>query len=166
MEALKRMNLEVHIENKENIKGSPSGLGGWLIVTQIALFVSLLMNGIHLIDFAVELSGGNAWEYLTSDFKAYLIFIISYSILLCLFLIFIITQFYRKKAIVPKMMIAMYCANIAVSIIDFILFQQVAYAGEAEIASLTKAIIQAIISAAIWIPYFMKSKRVKNTFVA
>lgn len=166
MEALKRMNLEVHIENKENIKGSPSGLGGWLILTQIGLFISLLTIGIQLTNLAVELSGEDIWGLFPIDLKTYFVFILSSHILLLLFIVFIITQFYRKKAIVPKSMVIMYSANIAITIINFILIHQVTYAGDAEIASSIQAIIQAIISAAIWIPYFMKSKRVKNTFVA
>lgn len=165
MEALKEMNLEVHNEKKENSSFNKSGLGGWLIVTQIGLFLSLILNGISLTGLIVELSDGNNWQFLTSGFKTYLVFIIGYSILLLLFIIFILTQFYKKKVLVPKMMMIMYGVNLAVAVINFIVFQQVTYAIEAEIASLLKEVIQAGIAAAIWIPYFIKSKRVKNTFI-
>ncbi|MBP1906749.1 hypothetical protein J2Z32_003413 [Paenibacillus turicensis] len=159
------MNLEVHNEKKESTSFNKSGLGGWLIVTQIGLFLSLILNGIRLTDLIVQLSEGDTWSFFTDGFKSYLIFIIGYSILLLLFIIFILTQFYKKKVLVPKMMMIMYGVNLAVAIINFIVFQQVTYAVEDEIASLLKEVIQAGIAAAIWIPYFIKSKRVKNTFV-
>lgn len=167
MEALKVMNAEIHTENKGHAKlGLISGLGGWLIVTQIALFLSLFSIGSSLIEFWKEISGTDAWEFLTSGVKGYITLIITYSILLCLFLIFIIIQFYRKKAMVPRMMVIMYSINIAMGIINFIVFQQVSYAPDAESTSLMRRIIGAIISGAIWIPYFLKSERVENTFVA
>lgn len=167
MEALKVMNSEIHTENKINARlGLISGLGGWLIVTQIALLLSLFSIGISLIKFWQEISGTDAWEFLTSGDKGYIILIITYSTLLCLFLIFIIIQFYRKKAMVPRMIVIMYSINIAMGIINFIMFQQVSYAADAESTSLMRNMIGAIIAGAIWIPYFLKSERVENTFVA
>lgn len=165
MEALKEMNLEVHNENKGKTGFDKSGLGGWLIVTQIGLFLSLILNGFQLTDLMIKLSDGNSWGFLTGELKIYLVFIIGYSILLLLFIIFILTQFYKKKALVPKTIMIMYGVNLAVGIINLIVFPQVTYAMEDEVASLLKETIQAGIAAAIWIPYFIKSKRVKNTFV-
>lgn len=165
MEALKEMNLEVHNENKGKSGFEKSGLGGWLIITQIGLFLSLILNGFQVTDLMVKLSDGNSWDYLTGGFKIYLIFIIGYNILLFLLIIFILTQFYKKKALVPKTIMILYGVNLAVAIINLIVFPQVTYAMDDDVASLLKEVIQAGIAAAIWIPYFIKSKRVKNTFV-
>jgi hypothetical protein len=167
MEALKVMNSEIHTENKVNDKlGLISGLGGWLIVTQIALFLSLFTIGINLVNFWRDISGTDTWEFLTSGDKGYITLIITYNTLLFLFLIFIIIQFYRKKTMVPRMIVIMYSINIAMGIINFIVFQQVSYAADAESTILMRNMIRAIIAGAIWIPYFLKSERVENTFVA
>ncbi|MFD2117896.1 DUF2569 family protein [Paenibacillus yanchengensis] len=82
-----------------------------------------------------------------------------------IFSIFILVQFNRKKMIVPRLMIIFFSLNLFICIFDYIMLQQFAFAEESEVRSFTWDIIRSAIMCLIWIPYFLRCKRVKNTFV-
>lgn len=168
MGALKEMNLEVHNEQKENTSFNKSGLGGWLILPQIGLFATALMLIFGILSLDVSFFNGEAWDLLSDEpgFRGYLMFTIIYNLLLLGFNIFIIVQFYRKKTMLPRLMIIFYSIAICMSIIDLIMTQQLTFVTDEEMKTLITNLGRNIIAGGIWIPYFIKSKRVKNTFVA
>jgi len=123
--------------SKEKIKG----IGGWLILPIIGLFVSipillydlLSMNAIYEFNFYIGL--------LSLIDVVFLIFTV-----VALFPIF------HKKKYVPQIMITFYAANIVLQLVIAIMVSD--YTG----------LTQPAIGGVIWIPYFLKSERVKNTF--
>lgn len=168
MEALKEMNLEVHNEKKENTSFNKSGLGGWLILPQFGLFTTAIMLILGILSLDVAYFNGEAWDILSDQpgYRAYVIFSIIYNISMLVFTIFSIVQFYRKKAMLPRLMIILYTVAISMSIIDLIMLQQLTFVTNEEMKALITNLGRNILAGGIWMPYFIKSKRVKNTFVA
>ena len=89
----------------------------------------------------------------TYELNAYIGILSLIDIGLLVFVVIALVLIFSKKKIVPKVMIAFYITNIVIqAVLSFLVSE---YSG----------IIQTVIAGAIWIPYFLKSERVKNTFI-
>ncbi|WP_339240617.1 DUF2569 domain-containing protein [Paenibacillus sp. FSL R5-0517] len=150
-----------------------SGLGGWLILIQIGLFLTVILLAVQLFQQIIPTFTTETWEMLTSKQSDYyhplwgpvLIFEMVYNTLFLLFSVYTIFAFYSKKAILPRLMIIFYGLSLIVGIIDYLLLLQIPLAKELEDGSSIRDIAKSVITCAIWIPYFIKSERVHNTFV-
>lgn len=150
-----------------------SGLGGWLVLVQIGLILTILVQLLYLPEFYLIVSDSENWNVFISRESEYYhplwgpMFIIEtvFSILLLGFTVFTLYMFYRKKSILPRLMIILYSANLFYWVMDVILLYQIPLAREMEDGSSIRDMFTTLITCAIWIPYFLKSKRVKNTFV-
>lgn len=153
-----------------------SGLGGWLILIQIVLIYSLLSNIIQVIGNGVF--NATTWDKLTnvasasydSLWKPILITQLAFYSVFTLFVLFTLISFYRKKNYLPKLMITYYAVSFLFSVVNFILVMQIDNLKTATDVPITQTslvtglVISAII-ASLWIGYFIRSKRVRNTFV-
>ncbi|TVX92071.1 DUF2569 domain-containing protein [Paenibacillus agilis] len=168
---------EKAIDNNEEVplrqKYGVSGLGGWLIVIQIGLYLTILLLGKQVYDLFPVFTDPKVWNMLTSEgsifyhplWKPTLIFEI---IFLCLFLILGIVALiimYCKKSGFPKLMIGLYIGNLIFQIVDTILASQNEIMTQFYPGNLWGDVVRAGIVCAIWIPYLIKSDRVANTFV-
>nr|WP_301291513.1 DUF2569 domain-containing protein [Paenibacillus xylanexedens] len=148
-------------------------MGGWLILIQIGLFVTVILLAVQLFQQIIPTFTTETWEMLTSKQSDYyhplwgpvLIFEMVYNTLFLLFSVYTIFVFYSKKAILPRLMIIFYGLSLIVGIIDYLLLLQIPLAKELEDGSSIREIAKSVITCAIWIPYFIKSERVHNTFV-
>jgi len=153
-ECQKQLNIEI-----SNVKKSPlQGIGGWLILIAIGVItfpISCLI--IAFTDFGFM----NDPEY-AGYMSAFLIEGVV-SLILCGYGIYIAKLFFTKDIRLPQMFIYLLIINTIWVIADIML---VAIIFELSIESLIdRDIIRSVLQAAIWIPYFKKSVRVKNTFV-
>ncbi|MDR6726986.1 ABC-type multidrug transport system permease subunit [Paenibacillus amylolyticus] len=150
-----------------------SGLGGWLVLVQIGLYLTMIMVLVQLFQYSLTALNPGTWEILTSDqssfyhpwWGAIIIFEVTYNVLFFIFSIVTLVMFYRKKSVFPRLMIIFYSMSLAVSIIDYLLLLQIPIARELEDGSGLTGIVRLVITCAIWIPYFIKSERVRNTFI-
>lgn len=150
-----------------------SGLGGWLVLVQIGLYSTIVMLLVQLFQYSFPALEKETWELLTSKDSEYyhvmwgpiISFELVYNVLFLLFCGYILIQFYQRRFILPRLMIIFYCTSLLIGIIDYALLQQIPLAQEAEDGSSLRDIMRSIITCAIWIPYFIKSERVKNTFI-
>jgi magnesium-transporting ATPase (P-type) len=150
-----------------------SGLGGWLILVHIGLYLTIIMLVVQLFQYLVPSLTTETWKLLTSKQSDYyhawwgpvLIFETVYNVLFLIFSVYTLITFYRKKSIFPRLMIMFYSVSLAVGIIDYLLLLQIPMAVELEDGSSLKGIGRSVLTCAIWIPYFIKSVRVHNTFV-
>lgn len=113
------------------------------------------------------------WEILTTPgSEAYhhlwaplIIFEISGNILFILFDVFLIFLFFTKSYRFPLLYIIFLVSNLLFVVGDFFFADFIPIiAAESDPESLME-VARTIVAAMIWIPYFLVSKRVKNTFV-
>ena len=91
----------------------------------------------------------------------YLLAVHVYNIGYLLFTVLVIALFYQRRSSVPKLISVFYGVGCVATIIDNVIALQIDPNSTPE----KKEIIRAIVAAAIWIPYFHMSDRVKRTFV-
>ncbi|NMM52911.1 DUF2569 domain-containing protein [Paenibacillus aquistagni] len=166
------MKTTINEIRNDNLRLGVSGLGGWLILIQIGLYLTLIGLIILIRDSFYNYSD-EIWQLLSTEGTIYyhplwrpiFIFESIYNILFFIFTITILVQFYRKKSIVPRLMIIFYSLSLLIGIFDYIMMQQIPLARELEAASSIRDLIKSTVTCLIWIPYFLKSERVMNTFV-
>ncbi|WP_145146602.1 DUF2569 domain-containing protein [Paenibacillus xylanexedens] len=167
--------MEPHIqEQKTDYRPlGVSGLGGWLILIQIGLFLTIILLAVQLMQNTLPALTPEMWDLFVSKDSEYyhvlwgplIIFEAIYNVVFLLFTTYIVVTFYRKKAILPRLMIIYYSVSLVLYMVDYILVLQIPMMRELEDGSGIQEIVKSVITCAIWIPYFIKSERVHNTFV-
>lgn len=150
-----------------------SGLGGWLVLVQIGLYGTLLLQVVQLFRYTVPALLPEMWGAVTSPqselydplWAPTLLFELAVNVSLPLFCLYTLVCMYRKLARVPRLMIVFYSANALFAIVDYALLNLNPMARELVDDNSVKDIVRSIFACAIWIPYFVRSIRVKNTFV-
>jgi hypothetical protein len=168
------------VQNKDidNENNKYKGLGGWLIVVAIGLFVHVFLSfyGIYemitiFIDGSVDIFYDSASEYYIPGFFNLLIFEFIVAVLIFIISIYLIFLFFKKKKIFPEYYILFFIALVVFSVIDHIAFSSFAIPNETRslfneiFAEQETEALQAGIRAVIWIMYMKMSKRVKMTFI-
>lgn len=167
--------METNLSKKEfeELPLGVVGLGGWLILIQLGLYGTLIMLLVQIINYSIPSISPDIWNTLTSKtsevyhplWGVVIIFELLFNVLLFVYCIYILVNLYRKKSIIPRLMIIFYSASLVVGIIDYLLLSRIPAASKLQDTNSLKDIYKSIIACAIWIPYFLKSERVKNTFV-
>jgi hypothetical protein len=86
-------------------------------------------------------------------------------VLFC-FTLWLLVLFFKKSKKFPKLAIIWLLAIGVVQIIDFLLIQQIpSVASQPAGMDAIKYMGRSIVGIIIWVPYFLRSQRVKNTFV-
>lgn len=133
-------------------------IGGWLVLPSIGLVFGALLWAVAIVGlFGAFALGGDVWFRIFTSLE-----LVVYMGLLA-FTIYAAVRFFSKKKDAPKRMIQLIAANAVIVVVFFIIslgVDDVSYRMEA-----LKGLVQGIFGAAVWIPYFMVSKRVKATFV-
>ncbi|WP_145320299.1 DUF2569 domain-containing protein [Paenibacillus xylanexedens] len=152
-----------------------SGLGGWLILIQMGLFISLVLLIADLSQVA-EIMDPARWEGVrgvdpelyAEGIRPLLWFGVISSVMLLMLVIVNLVLLYKKKRQFPRMMIMLYIANVLIGIVTWILIARIEVPREQHVLDPTSAFnltIRSLLTCCIFIPYFLKSVRVKNTFV-
>ena len=143
-----------------------AGIGGWLLLTSVRIPYSLYK------DLWPIFSEGH-WETLTaptsSAYHPYwaplLIFETVGNVLLVVLTLVAAYFFFRKLRYAPRIMIAWLAFILAFIATDFFVADLVPAVAAQNDTESARELVRAAIGAAIWIPYFAMSKRVKATFV-
>lgn len=145
------------------------GIDGWLILFAIGLVLSPILIFITGIADENYFSATIIEMLLDENFFLFLVIVFEllFNTVYFTFSIFMIVIFFKQRSIVPRMAILFLAFPVVINIIDFIivngLFSELSESGDNE--EFIGTIVGSIIRAAIWIPYFMLSSRVKRTFV-
>jgi hypothetical protein len=153
------------------------GIGGWLIVILIGLFATVIAFVVQIND-SMKFFEPDLWHSLTTYdseiyhplFGTWIIYETALNILTAFLIIFILVLMFKKSRLFPKLMIFYFISAIFFRGIDY-------YLGYIVLSDLSKVtdvlntnpdindLIRSVVQAAVWVPYFMKSKRVKVTFL-
>ncbi|HLW20692.1 MAG TPA: DUF3857 domain-containing protein [Cyclobacteriaceae bacterium] len=139
------------------------GIGGWLILPAITLIIVPFTTVSHLIggDYfnssvwtGIGVYGTGVQVYYGVNF-VFLVGMFCYSILTAIF-------FFKLRTATPQMFILLISVNFVSLLLEAYVTDQ--YLRELAIESSSVDITRGIIGLFIWIPYFLKSERVKSTF--
>tara|TARA_Y100000310_G_scaffold240458_1_gene244281 strand:+ start:2216 stop:2632 length:417 start_codon:yes stop_codon:yes gene_type:complete len=127
--------------NEQKLKG----FGGWLLLPLIGLFLGAALYLVVIILGIILLS----LEFSITNLVSLIGFILMLSIT-----IFVLILFLKKKSKTPSYYIGLIWLGTIIGLINLIL------SGGA-----FGSFVWSVIGAIIWTAYFMKSRRVKNTFI-
>ncbi|MDG0874964.1 DUF2569 domain-containing protein [Paenibacillus thiaminolyticus] len=152
---------------------SYQGLSGWLIFVQIRLWLLFIMILYLLFSEIFPIYQSNTWSLLTTPESEYyhsmwsvlIIFETVSTLLTLMLLIMVLVLFYRTKKLLPTMIIVLYIWNILSSFADYYLASLIPGGQDADTLEALKPLVRSSILSVIWIIYFIRSKRVKATFV-
>lgn len=159
---------------KENENGHLQGLGGWLILVIIGLVITPIRLGFFLQRELFPLFIDGSWEALTTatspNYHALwgplLIFEIIGNLAIIALSLVTLYFLFRKSKRTPSFAIIWISTSFVVVVADFFLAELIpAIAAMPADFETVKELIRSTVSAAIWIPYFLFSKRVKATFI-
>ncbi len=153
--------------------GEPKGLKGWLILPAIGLFASAIRLTLLLMRDFWPIFRDGGWQVLTTPGTAayhqlwgpLLIFEIVGNTFFILANVALIFFFFSKHWRFPALYIAMLGLNVLFVVSDFFFGNMVPAVAAATDTQSVRELARSLAAAAIWIPYFLRSKRVKNTFV-
>ncbi len=145
------------------------GLGGWLILPGLGLILSPLVLGFAIYQIIMLFLNDAAWSAITTvgspqyipNIAPLVIAEFLVNIAFFFFSLVLLYLFFKESRLIPKLMIIFYALSAVFVVLDLLVGSMVVNSHvDVDIGS-----IRAILTALIWIPYFMMSKRVKQTFV-
>jgi hypothetical protein len=154
----------------ESVEDGPKGFGGWLILPMIGLIISPFTMGFQFFNDLLPALNADVWRKLTDAslpghrpmLAPLIIFEVVANVAMFAFTLVVAWFFFNKSRRTPRLYVIWMALLAATQIIDAIMVSSV---GLPVAGSSGRDIIRSVIAGAIWIPYFLVSKRVKNTFV-
>lgn len=148
-------------------------LGGWLIIAAIGFILAPLRILLFTLKDIFPVFAPQTWSVLTTPTsEAYhplwapvlIGELVGNLFFVCLGIVLVVL-FFQKRKIFPKLAIFYLLANLAFVVGDTLVAAQIPAVAQQDNTSTVKEIVRGVVGAAIWIPYFLISKRVKGTFV-
>lgn len=155
------------------IKLKVEGLGGWLVLVQISMYFSLITITYLLFNHIFPVFEPEIWSMITDKGSAaynqslvqLILFETVVNVLFIIALVFALFLLYSKKKAFPKLMIGYILFSLLTSIVDYVAVSQIEILAQGNDGTFMREVTRSILYACIWIPYFIRSKRVRNTFV-
>ncbi|MAN27756.1 MULTISPECIES: DUF3857 domain-containing protein [Mesonia] len=147
-------------------------IGGWLILFAIILTLVTIINIFsNSNDFLIYTD--NYWKFIISEENGNLYQALfsgidfSYNWALTVFCIYITILFFKRKTIVPRLLIIMMGTNFLYYLASLLISTEIIFKNQFSAFELQEyylSLFYKFISACIWIPYFIFSERVEETF--
>lgn len=161
------------LEKTGNAVKKLEGIGGWLILVAIGLILNPLRMLVSLSRDLLPAFSHETWAILTTPgSEAYhplwaplLIFELAGNSIFVIFSIVVAIMFFRKKKFFPKMIIIFLLSNLAFVAADYFAANAIPFIANQSDPESVRELARTLIGCLIWVPYFIKSKRVTATFV-
>jgi hypothetical protein len=152
----------------------PRGIGGWLILPTIGL---LIFPGFILFDLVFQqwpVFGEGMWPMLTMPgaplyhplWAPLIVGGIGYDLAILAFDVALLFLLFGKSARFPIAFVVFCLVNAVFLVVTGALVWQIPIVAERGSEALVREIAPPVVVAAIWVPYMLVSKRVRNTFRA
>ena len=167
-----RLYYEYDVPARGNYKEGKN-IGGWLILLAIGLVFTPIGIIVQLLSeegYYDAYTWSALWNTDGLSGKPMVIVIaleMIINVALVIYSAILIILFFKKRTVVPKLMIVLYASMLILLILDTVAANLLApdlYSAE-ENQEFLKDIVKGVFKCAIWIPYFLMSERVKETFV-
>ncbi|NMP29786.1 DUF2569 domain-containing protein [Rahnella sp. SAP-1] len=135
-------------------------IGGWLLAPMAYLIVTLMSVVLMLLLYSMALFSPESREYLITNSQAFTLqwyFSVVTTLAMGLFTVIVLCQFCRRVTSLPKMFIIWLLCNVLLAIKAFA-FSPI----NDEMA--VRNLLLPLLAAALLVPYFKRSRRVKETF--
>lgn len=170
----KKLYEEYNPEPRANSNFREKNIGGWLVLPGIGLVLTPVVMLFQLAQNGYFQAGIWSVFYDASYENATILtlsmgFELIYNTAFLVFTVLLNILYFQKRTSLPKLIIIFYALNVAVPLLQNIFlspFLPEELASEINNTENYKEIGRSIIGAAIWIPYFLVSERVKDTFCA
>jgi hypothetical protein len=152
----------------------PRGLGGWLILVAIGLVITAVRTGYLVMRDFLPLVTGGGWTALTDPAsEAYhplwgplLVFeFVGSSAIIAVAVIGLLFFFQRARAF-PNVMIGLYLGGLGFVIADYLVSEMIPAVADMGDTEALREIGRSATASLIWVPYMLRSRRVRNTFTA
>lgn len=148
-------------------------IGGWLMVVAIGLILTSLRTSLLIFKDIIPVFKPETWSVLTTPgTEAYhplwaplLIGEMAGNLFFVAFGITIAVLLFQRKKIVPKLAIIYLVSNLGFVLADYFIANLIPIVAQQNNAAVVREIIRSVVGTAIWVPYFLISKRVKGTFI-
>jgi len=152
---------------------SYAGIRGWLILPLVGLGIAPLQISFMLYRNMMPLFTKGYWEVLTTPgletyhplWAPLLMYEIAGRTGFLMFSLVLLGFFLRKSRRLPKLIIICLVLNLLFVAGDLFFSGMIPAIAEQEAAGEGGDLVRALVGVVIWVPYFMMSKRVKQTFV-
>lgn len=157
----------------ESSHPQPSGIGGWLILVVLGLVVSPIRILLELGTVHWPMIRDGTWAVLTTPGSEHyhplwgplLVFELAGQFGVLLLGAATLWNLVRKSRHTPTLAIVWLGSATAITLSIFLALPLIPAGAARDDPEALKGVLKSLVSAAIWIPYFLKSVRVKNTFV-
>lgn len=151
----------------------PAGLGGWLIVALLAMGVGLARALAGLRDALPAYAADGFAELTTPGTAAYhplwapvLYFELLLHLAQLTLFVVLLVLFFRRRSSLPRVWVGALCVLPVLWTLSMLLAMQIpALDNSDEMRQMQGELLRAYLSAAVWSAYFLRSDRVRNTFV-
>lgn len=151
----------------------PKGLGGWLILVIVGLVISPIRISYFLATTHLPLFYDGTWVELTTFgtnsydpfWAPLLIFEVVGNVITIVLAIVTLMFVLRRSRHAPRLAIIWLAFTAGFVAVDYFAANLIpAVAAQADVENI-KELVRSLVAAGIWIPYFLRSERVKATFV-
>lgn len=149
-------------------RGDLSGLGGWLILVGLGLIVSPIRLVFVLFQLGEYVAVEGAWAS-AGKYDPNLQVLVTVEFIVVAFLlllsILLLVLFFMKRASFPKVYIFVSLFVIVWLVVDAAAVKMIFPDQPMFDPKTAQDLVRALLSACVWVPYMLVSKRVKATFV-
>lgn len=141
----------------QETRAEPIKIGGWLILPAVGLVLGAIVSLINLVRTYAAL------PLVAKNFSVVLLLLVVAQHGLFFYLLVVANRFFRRRKDAPESMISLLFAPMWVS--GILLLSALGIGAFPAAALFFVGMVIGAVPAAIWIPYFRRSKRVKRTFL-
>ena len=159
-------------KQEQNAETSDSKIGGWLILCAVGLVLYPVQSLYSLVTRLIPAIFSDNWAALTSPtnpgyhslWAPMVVAELTGSIGFFVLSIVIVILFFRRHRWIPGLVIFFMAANILFVGADYFIINFFLVRANSVNVDATINFVRTVVAGAIWIPYFMFSKRVAKTF--